>query len=183
MIVNELFNKPYPHSELFQIANLWASWFYSKESTYLFGAENLSAYGGDNSWNVGFTQFDFKPDVPEEDLYEMPAWKQIAGRAMFGGGKQYNTKTGDQFAVLSTVVDIMTEFVKKVKPPKMEMSTFAGESGRVKLYRRLATKAAKEWGYSVKEEVEQDIITWYLVRQQTRIQKLGKRLSGLTSPR
>jgi len=65
------------------------------------------------------------------------------------------TGRGDAFRVVATVIEVVKEFVQSQKPEKMVFKADSSQSGRVRLYRTLAHKAAKLFGMNV-EEVKKD---------------------------
>ena len=63
----------------------------------------------------------------------------------YGIGK---TKTGDEFKVFATVLDITKDFIKKVKPKIIEFSSKG--SSRGELYKKLIKKFAIRFGYKIR---------------------------------
>lgn len=69
------------------------------------------------------------------------------------------TGGGDQFRIFSTVLDVLSEFVRMVNPDKLYFTASKGEYGtelsRDRLYRRLCQTLASRYGYSLETDGDQ----------------------------
>ncbi|BDR25698.1 hypothetical protein RVBP16_1380 [Pseudomonas phage sp. 30-2] len=59
------------------------------------------------------------------------------------------TGTGNEFKVFSTILDITKRAISELKPNQIYFTADLSEPSRVKLYNRLATKMATQYGYTI----------------------------------
>jgi hypothetical protein len=149
--LTELFDQPKTHSPF----KVWGdhseyliSWFYVADMTYVLVAKRK--YG--SVYSINFKMIKALPDEEtlQTDPYGDDAWEEIYRKIYQAQGNI--TGTGHQTAVISTIVKIFKEFVQKINPSKIEFSAFSSSRGRILLYRRLASLAAKELKFQVSED-------------------------------
>ena len=122
MILLELFNTPYHYRWLPEYDRIVAATFVAEDETTV-RVEFAGLTG---------------PDIAENG-YEM-AFERNGYRGMTSFAV---TGQGDAYRVFATVGEILKEFMQKYKPDYLEFEAY--EPSRVKLYKRMANKLAKQY--------------------------------------
>lgn len=159
--LTELFDRPLTHSGIRRTdSNRYVAWFYLEDSTYFFKAE--LERGDPPSWDISFDFIDEKPESADTDPWGEEALNDIEYLDSVGGSTEM-TGTGNSVKVISTIVNIFTQFINKEKPQAVQFTAKTQHRSRVLLYRRLAKIAARSLGYTEKEINSDNVkITWYL---------------------
>jgi|10_taG_2_1085330.scaffolds.fasta_scaffold01298_2 hypothetical protein len=124
MKLNEVMNKPYKY-ELRTAGSQWIAKFKTD-------ARDL---------------FKVKIDNKDSDDDEEQEWSVIFSDEGSGLQGMGITNKGDQFRVFATVFDVISKFLKKVKPASF---TFAAkEESRNKLYSMMIKRYANKFGYKL----------------------------------
>ena len=164
-LLTELFDRPLEHSPLIRDGKKMVSWFYVEDMVYVFMATSFEGL-----WDVEFfmvlTEFNkeeqqYLQKQDPLDPYVWPLLKKQVGRH----GTQSMTHTGHSVAVVSTIVNLFDQFMQSTLPKEVKFTAKTSDSGRVKLYRRLAKLAGTKYNYSVEEQQRESAVVWYLTQQ------------------
>jgi hypothetical protein len=77
------------------------------------------------------------------------------------------TGEGDQFRILSTVIDVILHYVKKFEPSEVEFEaekTDGQENSRTKLYKKMVERFIRGTGYRLKVSDKRTAVSFALVR-------------------
>lgn len=126
MKLQEIFNKPTKYN-----------WSYKSRDNW----EGLFA--------VGEVEYVVEIELEHEDETNKEVWQMIFG---VKGSKTHQqrvgiTGTGNEFQVFATVGKMFDDFVKSIKPTRVEFT--AKEKSRQKLYDRFIRIAAKKYNFDV----------------------------------
>lgn len=146
--LNELFDSP-------------AKWKWNSKTSNSMGA---TFQIGKQRYQVGFDKWStdyFSSSKKHQDVWEI-AFLLDQGSVEFG-----NTGTGNEFVVFATVIAIIKEWIKKVKP---ELFIFEGDKGlgKEKLYKKMVgylAKSIKGLGYSHQTDDNRSDETEFIFRR------------------
>ena len=132
MLLNEILDRPYP----------WK--WHRKDNREWWGTFAKEPAPGEKIKHEDLYTVQIE-SIDDPSVRSQPAVWEISFSD--GAGRQGVTKTGNEFKVFATIMDIVKDFLKNKKP---EYVNFSGkEASRDKLYRRMIQKYASKWGYGL----------------------------------
>ena len=170
--ITELFEKPYKWTLRDKHSRADIRIIGSKDTRYYFKTDD-----GETMvvrFNISRTTSKSSPGDSSKDLYKTGV--DFFNDKAFNTGRHKMTGLGDAMKIMSTVLDIIKDSIKKMDYDEIRFSAskkgytssddnkFA-TTGRVKLYRTMVKKFANKMGYKSKEEDDVEVIDFTLTKK------------------
>jgi len=120
---------------------------------------------GGNVYEVVFYFDGVMPETkPLESIYDV-SFVQLKQTEVGEYGTIHMTGAGNALIVLKTVIAVIEDFLRRVKPGQLTMSSYAEERGRTKLYNRGVPLLAQQNGYQYEQTEHFGEVTYTLTRK------------------
>jgi len=163
--ITELFEKPYKWTLRDKHSRADIRIIGSKDTRYYFKTDD-----GETMvvrFRISRTTSKSSPGDSSKDLYRTSV--DFFNDKAFNTGRHKMTGLGDAMKIMSTVLDIIKDSIKKMDYDEIRFSADKAEgeetTGRVKLYRTMVKKFANKMGYKSKEEDEGKDIGFTLTKK------------------
>lgn len=146
--LSEVFDKPLKSTGIFKHRygySLALFYLLDKQKTFVFSADPI--YENSGNYEITFVRYDYIPEVEKEsDLYIQDDNILRELRLNSTSTMDLMSDLGtDAIKVISTIANLIVEFVSINKPKSFYFSSKIKESSRTKLYNTLANKLSKKF--------------------------------------
>ena len=163
--ITELFEKPYKWTLRDKHSRADIRIIGSKDTRYYFKTDD-----GETMvvrFNISRTTSKSSPGDSSKDLYKTGV--DFFNDKAFNTGRHKMTGLGDAMKIMSTVLDIIKDSIKKMNYDEIHFYADKAEgeetTGRVKLYKKMVKRFASELGYNSKEKDEGRDISFILTKK------------------